>query len=216
MHAVPKPGDARQLVAAVPTDARLLVLLSGGTSALASTPVAGLELSDLVNANRSLLGSVCAIEDVNVVRKRLAAVSGGRLAAASAARRIDVWIVSDVLGDDPASIASGPCAPDPSDFEQAVTILRRRDVWRGLPERFRAHLLRGARRKERDTRPASDPLFERVHTRIVASNADALAAAADSLEKEARAGAAPRPATRGRSLAQGSVVGRACVCAGHR
>ncbi len=189
-HPVPDARSAEagrrglDFAAAVPADARLLVLLSGGTSSLASTPVAGLELSDLVHANRSLLASGAPIKDVNVVRKRLAAVSGGRLAVATAARRIDVWIVSDVLDDDPASIASGPCAPDPSDFEQAVSILRRRDVWLGLPERVRTHLSEGVRRKERDTPPVSDPLFERVHTRIVASNADAVAAAADSLEKE--------------------------------
>jgi glycerate-2-kinase len=169
--------------ASVPRDARLLVLLSGGTSALVSTPVEGLELEDLAQTNRSLLASGAPIEEVNVVRKRLAAVSGGRLAAACRAHRIDVWIVSDVLGDDPASIASGPCAPDPSSFQRAVSILQRRGVWDGLPERVRNHLSHGQRRSERDTPDPADPIFERVQTRIVASNADATAAAARSLRQ---------------------------------
>lgn len=172
--------------ASVPAGHRLLVLLSGGASALLSAPVPGLELSDLVRTNELLLASGAPIEEINAVRKRLCLASGGRLAAATPAHRIDVWIVSDVIGDDPSLIASGPCTPDAGGFDLAVRVLRARGAWDGLPPRVRSLLARGRLDGLRDVPEASDAVFRRVHTRIVARNEDAIAAAMRSL---ARSGA---------------------------
>ncbi len=169
--------------AEVPAQARLLVLLSGGTSALVATPVDGLALDDLARTSEALLASGAPIEEMNVVRKRLAAVAAGRLAAASPARRIDVWIVSDVVGDDVASIASGPCTPDPSDFGDALRIVERRGVLGALPASVRGLLEGGATGARRDAPAEDDPLFARVHPRLVARNRDALDAAAARLDR---------------------------------
>jgi len=167
--------------AEVPASDTLLVLLSGGTSALLATPIDGLELEDLVQTNELLLASGAPIEALNTVRKRLAAVSAGRLAAATGAARIRVLVVSDVVGDDLAAIASGPCAPDPTGFADALDVVQRAGVELRLPPRVRAHLESGVREDRRDAPAAEDAVFERVDTRLVARNADAVASAAESL-----------------------------------
>ncbi len=187
-HPVPDARSAEAgrralaFAADMPEGDRLLVLLSGGTSALVATPVEGLALEDLARTSSLLLGSGAPIEEMNVVRKRLAAVSAGRLsAAASRASRVDVWIVSDVVGDDPGTIASGPCHADASGFEAALGILERRGVMDALPPRVRAHLEAGVASRRSDSPLPGDPVFERVRTKLVARNRDALDAAAASL-----------------------------------
>src|SRR5262245_25466277 len=112
----------RRVKALTPGD-RLLALLSGGGSALLSLPAEGVSMADLKATTRELLKSGAPIQDMNVVRKHLSAVQGGRLAAASRAP-VTALVVSDVTGDDPTHIASGPCAPDPTTYRDALDILK--------------------------------------------------------------------------------------------
>ncbi|NWG70455.1 MAG: DUF4147 domain-containing protein [Parvularculaceae bacterium] len=114
--------------AAAPDD-EILFLLSGGASSLMALPAPGLCLADKQAATRALLARGAPIEDINTVRKHLSAVKGGRLSAATRAP-MRTFALSDVPGDDPASIGSGPTVPDPTTQEQARDILRR---WRINP-----------------------------------------------------------------------------------
>jgi hydroxypyruvate reductase len=108
-------------------DDLLLVLVSGGGSSLLSLPAPGLTMSDLKATTQALLRSGAPIQDMNTVRKHLSLVQGGRLAAATRARVLAL-VISDVTGDDPTHIASGPCAPDPTTYRDALDVLRRHAV----------------------------------------------------------------------------------------
>ena len=102
----------------------LLVLVSGGGSSLLSLPVDAVPIADLKAVTRAMLASGAPIQDMNVVRKHLSRIQGGRLAQATRARVLAL-VVSDVAGDDLSAIASGPCAPDPSTYRDAIDVLAR-------------------------------------------------------------------------------------------
>ncbi len=124
-HPVPdEAGEAaaREILAragALAPDDLLLVLVSGGGSSLLSLPVEGIAMADLKAVTRDLLASGAPIQDMNTIRKHLSAIQGGRLALATRARVLAL-VVSDVTGDDPTHIASGPCSPDPTTFADAI------------------------------------------------------------------------------------------------
>jgi hydroxypyruvate reductase len=103
----------------------VLALISGGGSALCAGPAPGLTLADKQDINRALLASGATITEMNCVRKHLSAIKGGRLAAAAAPARVITLAISDVPGDDPAVIASGPTVPDPTTFADARAIIAR-------------------------------------------------------------------------------------------
>ena len=104
-------------------DDLVLALISGGGSALLSLPAPGLTLADKQAVNAALLRSGAPIGEMNVVRKHLSAIKGGRLAAAAHPARVVTLVISDVPGDDPAVIASGPTVPDASTFAEARAVL---------------------------------------------------------------------------------------------
>ncbi len=171
-HAVAnvRPGDA------------VLVLVSGGGTSLAAAPVPGIpdfSQDDLGALYATLLASGADIVAMNAVRKRFARWSGGRLAAALAPARVHCLIVSDVLGDDPASIASGPCTPDPIAAPALVASLERTGLWEKLPAKARAHLSAVARGDGDETPKPDDPAFRAVSTQVIVSNTHALNAAAE-------------------------------------
>lgn len=129
-------------VSALTGNDRLIVLVSGGGSSLLSLPADGIPMADLKAVTRELLRCGAPITDMNIVRKHVSRIQGGRLAAASRAP-VTTLIVSDVAGDDPSAIASGPTVPDPSTYADALAILRR---WGAqMPDTVRTHLERGAR-----------------------------------------------------------------------
>lgn len=179
-HPLPDPASAaagaRVLRVATQTarEDALVVLLSGGASALLSAPLAGLALADLRTLTEQLLRSGAEIGELNCVRKHVNAVSGGRLALATPAREIAVLALSDVLGDDLATIGSGPCAPDPSTFADAAEVLQRRGLWDSAPPAIRAHLARGMRGEIAESPKPGDAQFERVRSCVIASNRTAL------------------------------------------
>ena len=162
--------------AEVDADETLVVLLSGGASALLTTPLPGLALDELRATTALLLASGAEIGELNCVRKHLTAVSGGRLAAATRAARVLVLVISDVLGDDPGTIASGPCAPDATTYADALAVLERRALLASVPAAVRAHLEQGAQGGRVESVKPGDPAFARVTSVLLASNRDALLA----------------------------------------
>lgn len=162
-------------------DDLLVVLLSGGASALLSAPVSALTIEDLSAVNACLLASGTDIEQVNCVRKHLSRISGGRLALACGAGRIEVLAISDVPGDRPDVIASGPFTGDPSRFSDAVAVLARGDAKRPIPQDVLNYLREGAAGQHPETPKPGDPGLRRVHFEVVANNEDARRAAAASL-----------------------------------
>ena len=179
----PVPDDAgehaaQEILKRVKTltrDDLLLVLLSGGGSSLLSLPAAGVTMADLISTTQAMLRSGAPIQDMNTVRKHLSAIQGGRLAASSRAPVVAL-IVSDVTGDDPTHIASGPCAPDPTTYQDALDILDRRGI--KAPAQVTAHLERGARGKIAETPKPGDKVFRRVENRVIACAQQSLQAAA--------------------------------------
>jgi hydroxypyruvate reductase len=153
-------------------DDLVLCLVSGGGSALLALPAEGLTLADKQAVNRALLRSGAAIDEMNCVRKHLSAIKGGRLAAAAAPARVVSLLISDVPGDDPAVIASGPTVPDPTSFADARAILAKYAI--AAPPAVVAHLERAAE----ETPKPGDPRLARAEVAIVATPQRSLAAAA--------------------------------------
>ncbi len=143
-------------------DDLLLALVSGGGSSLLALPVDGVPMADLKAVTRDLLASGAPIEDMNTVRKHLSLIQGGRLAAATRAPAVAL-VISDVTGDDPTHIASGPCAPDPSTYGEALDILARFGVT--PPARVAAHLREGAAGRIAETPKPGDPSLARAGSR---------------------------------------------------
>ncbi len=133
-HPVPDANSERgaqrllQRVRGLGPDDLVLALISGGGSALCAAPAAGLTLADKQAINRALLASGANISEMNCVRKHLSAIKGGRLAAAARPARVVTLAISDVPGDDPAVIASGPTVPDPTTFADARAIIARHGI----------------------------------------------------------------------------------------
>ena len=153
-------------------DDLVLCLISGGGSALLALPAPGLSLSDKQAINRALLKSGAGIAEINCVRKHLSAIKGGRLAAAAAPARVVALIISDVPGDDPATIASGPTSPDPTTSADALAILRRYAI--DAPAHVLVHLASAAA----ETPKPGDPRLANVANVVVAAPRLSLAAAA--------------------------------------
>jgi len=152
----------------------LLALISGGGSALLSLPVETVGMEALKATTRELLRSGAPIQDINTVRKHLSAIQGGRLAAACRAPVLAL-IISDVTGDDPTHVASGPCAPDPTTYRDALEVLYRYGV--NAAPAVREHLERGARGEVSETPKPGDGTFARVENRVIATARQALRAA---------------------------------------
>lgn len=177
-HPLPDAAGARaaarilaRLRGLSPAD-RVLVLISGGGSALLAAPAPVLDLAEKQAITAALLRSGAAIDEINCVRKHLSAIKGGRLAAAAWPARILTLAISDVPGDDPAVIASGPTVADPSTCADALAVLDRHRI--DIPPAVRAGLLSGAL----ETPKPGDPRLAGADYRLVASPRQMLAAAA--------------------------------------
>ena len=162
-------------------DDLLLVLLSGGGSSLLALPVGGVTLKDLRRVTKSLLASGATIQQINAVRKHLTRFSGGQVADISRAPVVSL-IMSDVVGNDPTHIASGPCAPDPTTFADVHAILNRFSII--PPDSVDAHLRRGLRGEIPDTPKPGKTVFNRAENRIIGSAQQSLASAESFLKRE--------------------------------
>jgi glycerate 2-kinase len=170
------------LVSNLGEDDLVLALISGGGSALLSLPPPGLSFEDKQKVNKALLRSGATIGEMNCVRKHLSLIKGGRLAAAAFPARVVTLLISDVPGDDPSVIASGPTVPDPSTFAEALAVLRKYGIEQ--PSAVIRHLEMATE----ETPKPGDPRLMRTETLVVATPQRSLEAAAAVARK---AGAAP-------------------------
>ncbi len=170
---------AKLLADAGPDDVAL-GLISGGGSALLPWPVEGVRLADKLAVTALLAGSGATIGEMNAVRKHLSRVKGGRLAEGFRGKRFVTLIISDVVGDPLDVIASGPTTPDPTTYADALSVLDRYDLRSHTPASVIDHLERG-RRGELPETPKSLPAT--VETRLIGTNALALAAATRTAER---------------------------------
>lgn len=159
-------------------DDLLICLLTGGASALLPAPVKGVSLEDLQKLTSLLLASGATIEEINIIRKHLSILSGGRLAESANGAGVIALIVSDVLGDDPASIASGPASPDPSTFSDCVRIIEKYSLQEKIPPQILEYLQDGEEGKQPETPKPDNPIFKKVENIVIASNRQAIEAAA--------------------------------------
>lgn len=166
-----------QIVANLTADDLVLCLISGGGSALLPMPLPGLTLADDQALSRDLLESGASISEMNCVRRHLSGIKGGRLAAACYPAKVVNLLISDVPGDDPLSIASGPTVPDPTYCSDALAVLQRYKI--KLPPQAIAYLESGGG----ESLKPGDPRLPPIQTRIVATPQMALEAAATMARK---------------------------------
>ena len=152
----------------------VICLISGGGSALLALPSKNISLEQKQQINRKLLRSGASISEMNCVRKHLSDIKGGRLALACAPAKVVTLMISDIPGDDPGIIASGPTLPDPTTCEDALAILKKYQI--DVPENVREHLESG----EGETPKPGDSRFARNESHIIATAQDALEAAANT------------------------------------
>lgn len=182
----PEPGEgslaaARALgeaAALVSPDHEVWVLLSGGATSLLAAPVDGLSPEELRALYALLLGSGLDITAMNRIRKRFSRWGGGRLAQALAPARVRVFAVSDVIGDDLASIGSGPCVPDPTTAAEVRRLLEAAGLWDRIPGAARRSLLASESGETAETPKPGDRAFAEVTLELIASNRLAVEAAA--------------------------------------
>ncbi|OGU12766.1 MAG: hypothetical protein A2075_05260 [Geobacteraceae bacterium GWC2_58_44] len=158
----------------------LLLLISGGGSALFTAPAQGIALEEKQQTSRLLMEAGADIQQLNTVRKHLSNIKGGRLAALSHPARLISLAISDVPGDRPDVIASGPAYPDPTSFDDALSTLALLGISARVPAPVRLRLEQGAAGNIEETPKPGDPVFSCVTTVIAARNRDAIEAAADA------------------------------------
>ncbi|MFZ6749366.1 glycerate kinase type-2 family protein [Undibacterium sp. Ren11W] len=179
-HPVPDEASRRaagrimEMVQGLSQDDLVLCLISGGGSALLALPADGITLEQKQAINKALLRSGAAISEMNCVRKHLSNIKGGRLALACAPARVVTLMISDVPGDDPGIIASGPTLPDASTSAQALAILHKYQI--EVPSAILTHLQSGAG----ETPKPGDARFARNSQHVIATAQEALVAAAAS------------------------------------
>lgn len=183
-HPVPSRASVRAgqrlrtLAEACEAGDRLLVLVSGGGSALVVDPVPGVSLEAMQATVQRLLDSGAPIQAINAVRKHLSRLKGGQLARAAAPAEVLALVVSDVVGDDLSTIASGPTVPDPTTFGDAVAALKRHRIWDRVPDAVQRHLADGQAGRAEETPKPDAALFAHTTTRLIGTNRHALEAAA--------------------------------------
>ncbi|ODU40431.1 MAG: hydroxypyruvate reductase [Thiobacillus sp. SCN 63-374] len=170
-----------ELAAGLGEDDLLLALVSGGGSSLLAAPVAGVSLKELRQVTQALLHAGAPIHDINTVRKHLTRLSGGQLARASGKARGRALIISDVVGDDPSIIASGPCTPDPTTCSDALDRLAYFRI--ALPRGVQRHLETCSADARGDTPKSGDPCFSRMENRVIGCAHDSLMAAVGVFER---------------------------------
>ena len=160
----------------------LIALVSGGGSSLLTLPQEGISITDMRQTTEALLRSGAPIEEMNVVRKHLSAILGGNLARLAIARgaQVEALLISDVTGDSPADIASGPCAADYSTYQDAVDILAKYGLGEGsIPASVLLHLNRGLAGEVPETLKTVDLQNSQVNNHVIATAYKSLEAAAD-------------------------------------
>ena len=171
------------LLEAATPNSLVFCLISGGGSAMMALPAAELTLEDKIASTKVLLNSGAGIEEVNCVRKHLSRIKGGQLVRYCNGALVVSLIISDIIGNPLASIASGPTTPDPTSFADSLKILSRYDMDRRVPNRAFDYLTKGAAGLIGETPKPGDPIFSRVTNYILGDNVEACNAAAEVVKK---------------------------------
>jgi glycerate 2-kinase len=175
-HPVPtkegKAAAARMLALAESLGESDLVIgcFSGGGSALLTLPAPGITLDEKIDITEKLLASGADIFEINAVRKHISQVKGGRLMERAYPATVVNMMLSDVIGDDPSAIASGPFVPDQTTFAAAMAVLEKYGLVESLPAAIVERLARGRNGQEQETPKEGDPVFDRVHHVVIGSN----------------------------------------------
>lgn len=186
-HPVPDEDGQRaarrlhKAISMVPPNDAVIALVSGGGSSLLSVPVAEIPFVDLQHLNRALLSCGAPIDEMNIVRKHVTLTLGGQLAQLCRAPIFQL-LISDVPGDDPSSIASGPFSPDETTFGDATDVIKRWAVQ--VPHSISRYLDRGVKGDVPETPTKSSLIFRKVKTHLLASNLKSLCAVTTHLENK--------------------------------
>jgi len=216
-HPIPTERNIRaarevsRFVAATGAQERLVVLISGGGSAQLSSPRKPLTLAQVAALTDALLRSGATINEINCVRKHCETIKGGQLAQLAAPAPVSAFVLSDVLGDPLDVISSGPFAPDPTSFADALDVVESRGLAAAHGEVV-ALLRRGAAGGEEETPKPGDAVFTHVEHHVIANNACAVDAAADALRNAGFDVVEIRTGVQGEASVVGSQLGRR-VCA---
>ncbi|MBU0512973.1 MAG: DUF4147 domain-containing protein [Chloroflexi bacterium] len=207
----------------------VICLISGGGSALLTSPVAGISLTDLQSLTSALLACGATINEINTLRKHLSRVKGGQLARWIAPARSATLILSDVVGDPLDVVASGPTVPDSSTYADALAVVDKYNLGAQIPPAIMTHLQSGANGNIPETPKPGDPVFKRAENSIIGNNLQAAQAAIEqakaegfntlllttSLQGEARAAGRMLAAVARQIAATGDPIPRpACIVAG--
>ena len=160
----------------------VLVLISGGGSALVPYPCFPVSLADKITTTKLLLGCGATINQVNCVRKHLSQLKGGGLTRLAAPAEVHALILSDVIGDEVSAIASGPTVADPTTFEEAIEVLQ--PVWQQVPETVRQHLAAGQRGEIPETPKENEPIFANTGYTIIGSNSISVKALIEAAQRK--------------------------------
>ncbi|MGF1509056.1 MAG: glycerate kinase [Myxococcota bacterium] len=183
-HPVPTRDSVRvtdeivELVSELSEEDLLLVLISGGASALLTSPVADIGLNDTITLTQHMLKSGMDIQDMNVVRAHLSRVKGGRLAVAANPASVLTLALSDVVGDKLPAIGGGPTVADPSRYKDAISALTKVDIWERVPASVREYLEAGNRGEIPESPKPGDPRLGRAFAAVVGGPRTLLRAAA--------------------------------------
>jgi len=161
----------------------IICLISGGGSSLMPQPRDGVSLEDKKKITNELLRCGATINEINAVRKHISNFKGGWLAKKAYPATVVSLLLSDVVGDPLDVIASGPTVPDTTTFGDAISILKKYNIWGKVPSSIRSLLLDGARGAEPETPKKGDRVFEKVHNLVIGSNRAACLAAKDELDR---------------------------------
>jgi hydroxypyruvate reductase len=179
-HAAQKIAER---VSQAQADELVLVLISGGGSALLPYPVVGISLEEKIATTDLLLSCGATINEINCVRKHLSQLKGGGLARLAAPAKVHALILSDVLGDDLSTIASGTTVPDTSTYSEAIAVLQTKGVWARVPKSVQQHLETGAQGLIAETPKPNDAIFNNTSYVLCASNTVSLKAAQAAAEQ---------------------------------
>ena len=187
-HPLPSQGSIRgarrilEQAEAAGSSELLLVLVSGGGTALSTLPAEGLELADLQTTYHQMLTGGVEVHQMNAVRKHLTQVGGGQLARTAYPADVGSLVVSDVVGDDMSVIASGPTVPDSTTYEDAIRVLYSHGLWHDVPAPIRTHLTDGAHGRHPETPGPDHECFTLTKNTLIGTNRTALDAAREAAE----------------------------------
>ena len=148
----------------------VLIFISGGGSALAPYPVDGISLEEKIIINKILLESGANIKEINIVRKHLSKLKGGNLVKICNPAYVHSFILSDVIGDDLSSIASGMTTYDNSTFRDVKKILNKYKIWTKIPKNIKNHINNGEKNKELETPEKNNQIFRKTNNTLIGSN----------------------------------------------